>query len=252
MGMKNPHDTSGTRRVLLTGAAGRIGVAFRRFAGERYQFRLGDQPPIVPTDAAPHEAMALDVSDLEACRRACAGIDTVVHLAADRHGTADFYGSLLDNNIKGAFNIFRAAKDAGCRRVVFASSVQAVSGYPADVTVRPEDPVWPRNMYGASKCFAEATARVFAHTEGLSCIGVRIGLWDSGFGREEMDANRRRMYISQRDLNQLLVRCIETPEIAFAIVHGISDNRAKRLDLAATRELLGYTPQDDAFQVFGD
>ncbi len=177
-------------------------------------------------------------------------MDTVIHLAADRHGSADFYGSLLDNNIKGAYNIFQAAKDRGCRRVVFASSVQAVSGYPADAPIGPDAPVWPRNMYGASKCFGEATARSFAHTEGLSCICVRIGLWDSGFRREEMDDARLRMYISQRDLNQLLVRCVEVPDILYAIVHGVSDNRHKRLDIASTRELLGYAPQDDAFRVF--
>ena len=34
------------------------------------------------------------------------------------------------------------------------------------------------------------------------------------------------------------------------MVHGVSNNRFKRLDIAATRELLGYAPQDDAFEVF--
>lgn len=58
----------------------------------------------------------MDIADLEACRRTCNGIDTVVHLAADPGPIADFYGSLLDATIKGAFNILRAAADAGCRR----------------------------------------------------------------------------------------------------------------------------------------
>lgn len=57
-------------------------------------------------------------------------------------------------------------------------------------------------------------------------------------------------YVSARDLHQLLVRCIETPAIGFAIVHGLSQNRFKRLDLTSTRELLGYAPEDDAFTVF--
>lgn len=249
--MTGAGDTSETKHVLLTGAAGRIGGAFRRFAGDRYRFRLGDHVPVPPTAPETHEAIALDVSDLTACQEACAGMDTVVHLAADRFGNADFHASLLDNNIKGAYNIFRAAKDQGCRRVVYASSVQAVSGYPADVSVQPDAPVWPRNMYGVSKCFGEATARSFATTEGLSCICVRIGLWDSGFRREEMNADRLRMYISQRDLNQLLVCCVEVPDTQYAIVHGISDNRCKRLDIASTRAVVGYAPQDDAFQLFG-
>jgi nucleoside-diphosphate-sugar epimerase len=236
--------------VLLTGAAGRIGTAFRQFAGGRYAFRLGDRCARDPGDGGDHETVLFDIADLEACQRACAGIDTVVHLAADRFGHADFYGSLLDNNIKGAYNIFRAAKDQGCHRVVFASSVQAVSGYPPDVQVHPDDPVWPRNMYGASKCFGETVARYFAYSEELSSICVRIGLWDAGLMEERMNAHNLTTYISQRDLNHLLVCCIEAPDIQYAIVHGVSDNRYKRLDITSARELLGYAPQDDAFRLF--
>jgi hypothetical protein len=54
-------------------------------------------------------------------------------------------------------------------------------------------------------------------------------------------------YLSRRDMNQLLTRCIETPDIDFAIVHAISNNRIKLLDLTETRALLGYEPQDDGF-----
>jgi len=49
-----------------------------------------------------------------------------------------------------------------------------------------------------------------------------------------------------------LVRCVEAADVQFAIVHGISDNRFKRLDLTSTRNLLGYAPQDDAFDIFAD
>ena len=51
-------------------------------------------------------------------------------------------------------------------------------------------------------------------------------------------------------MSQLLMRCIETPGVSFAIVHGVSDNRFKFLDLTDTRQVLGYCPQDDAFQLF--
>ncbi|HYX49895.1 MAG TPA: hypothetical protein VE843_09145, partial [Ktedonobacteraceae bacterium] len=57
-------------------------------------------------------------------------------------------------------------------------------------------------------------------------------------------------YVSERDLNQLLVRCIEAPDVRFAVYRAISNNRFKRLDLTSTRGLLGYAPQDDAFEIF--
>jgi len=51
--------------------------------------------------------------------------------------------------------------------------------------------------------------------------------------------------VSQRDLNQLIERCIDVESITFAILHGLSDNRFKRLDISDARALVGYQPQDD-------
>lgn len=250
-------DSSTRRTILLTGAAGGIGSAFFRHAAERYSFRLADRVTSALSEAASqgHELYALDIADLEMCQQACQGIDTVMHLAADANPNADFYGSLLHNNIQGTYNIFRAAKDQGCRRVVSASSAQVVLGYPRDVQAHPESPVRPMNMYGVSKCFGEAVAAYFAFAEGLSSIAVRIGAYDvseprTNWLRQHPSIDNLSAYVSERDLNQLLVRCIETPDIPFAIVHGISDNRFKRLDLTSTRDLLGYAPQDDAFDLF--
>ena len=239
------------RRVLLTGAGGRIGTNFRRECGDRYALRLAERDGARLTDTGEGETLVFDIADLDACRAACAGIDTVVHLAADPSPRADFYGSLLDNNIKGVFNIFRAAKDAGCQRVIFASSINAVSGYPEDVQITPTMPTRPPNLYGVSKAFGESIASYFADGEGLSSICIRIGYYDAGNLDAPVTTQRLSTYTSPRDLNALLVRAIETPDIPFAIVHGVSGNRYQRLDLTATKELLDYAPQDDAFRLFG-
>ena len=239
------------RHVLVTGGAGRIGSNFRAHAGDRYRFRLADRETagLSGAEAEGHEVLALDIADPDACQDACNGIDTVVHLAADPSPEAEFYGSLLDNNIKGTYNVFRAAKDQGCRRIVFASSVHAVIGYPPDVQAHSESPVRPVNMYGVSKCFGEAVAACFA-AGGLSSIAIRIGAYDADWLRRDPTAEAMSMFVSHRDLNQLLVRCVEAEDVRFAIVHGVSDNRFKRLDLSATRDLLGYEPEDDAFRIF--
>jgi len=240
-------------KILVTGAAGRIGSAFRHHVADRYALRLADRAH-VPLDAvgrSSDETMVLDVADLDGCQAACTGIDTVLHLAADAAPAADFYGSLLENNIKGTYNIFRAAKDQGCRRVVFASSVQVVLSYPPDVQVPAETPARPGNMYGVSKCFGEAVASYFADAEGLSSVAVRIGYFAEPDMLQGAELGELRAFVSPRDLCDLLVHCIEVPDVRFAIVHGISDNRFQRLDITATRELLGYQPQDDAFALAG-
>ena len=238
------------RTVLLTGAAGRIGAPFARFAASRYDLRLADRrvPPESAGTTSDAAWIALDVADLDACRQACVGIDTIVHLAADPSPEADFYGSLLDNNVKGAFNVFEAAAEAGCRRVVYASSAQAVAGYPVETQVHPDMPVRPRNLYGASKCFGEALAACFAAQRGLSCIAVRIGHYHETPPDASWTARDVSAYLSVRDCHQLLLRCIEAPDtIPFAVVHGVSNNRFPLLNLSSTRALLGYAPEDDGF-----
>jgi nucleoside-diphosphate-sugar epimerase len=235
--------------VLLTGAAGRIGSAFRVYAADRYAFRFGIHPSERIDDAGGHDVMPFDIVDLEACQRACAGIDTVVHMAADPSRKSDFYASLLDANIRGVYNIFRAAKDRGCQRVICASSIQAVEGYPADEVIYPHSAARPVNMYGVTKCFAEAVAHCFAYSEGLSSIAVRIGTFESERLCAHFSRRNLRTFVSRDDLCQLLVRCIETPGVLFAIAHGASNNRVKRLDLAETTALFGYQPQDDAFRI---
>lgn len=246
------------RRVLLTGAAGGIGRAFFHSACDRYWFRLTDRAAIAAEagDTEDHEALQLNLVELDACERACEQIDTVVHLAADANPAAPFYESLLDNNIKATYNLFRAAKGQGCRRVIFASSAWVVGGYAPDVQLAADAPLRPVNLYGVSKCFGEAVAAYFAQAEGLSSIVVRIGAYDDGSAdnwlRRAPNVRELATYVSAADLHQLLVRCIETPDINFAIVHGLSENRFKRLDLTSTRALVGYAPQDDAFTIFGD
>ncbi len=245
------------KRILLTGAAGGIGSAFFRSAAGSYAFRLADRDltSLVVREKQGHDVCLLDVASLDACQQACQGIHTVIHLAADANPNADFYSSLLHNNIQGTYNIFRAAKDQGCQRVIFASSAQVVAGYPRDVQVHAESVLKPMNMYGVSKCFGEAVASYFAHAEGLSSIVIRIGAYDvegddRNWLRQKPNALNLSVYVSEQDLNQLLLRCIEAPDVPFAIVHGISNNRFKYLDITSTRDLLGYAPQDDAFEIF--
>ncbi len=237
-----------SRRVLITGASGRIGTAFRRAYGDRYAFRLVDRVAVPDPDG--HEAYVDDLVDLDAARRACEGIDAVIHLAADPSPRATFYDTLLPLNVQMTYNMFHAAKEQGCRRLVFASSIHAVNAYPLDVQIHPDDPIRPGDLYGCTKVWGEALCAYYADREGLSCIAVRIGAFgtldrvaDSG------DSRHLSLFVSDRDLSQLLHRCIEAPDdLRFLLVQGVSDNQLKRMDISNAREVLGYAPEDNAFQ----
>jgi len=235
------------RRVLLTGAAGNIGAYFAEHSHQNYELRMMVHQ--LDQDAEPlralGEVVAGELSDLDKLKEFCRGVDTVVHLAGDPDPGAA-WKSLLDSNIIGTYNVFVAAKAAGCRRVIYASSIHAVSGYPADVQVKTSEPVNPGDLYGVSKCFGEALGRYMAEQEGLSVIALRIGAFQPiEAARAEGSIAMLDAWVSQRDLNQLIERCIEVESIKFAILHGLSDNRFKRLDISDARALVGYQPQDD-------
>lgn len=100
-----------------------------------------------------------DVRDLEVMRWVCEGVDTVLHLAANPSPAAT-WEELLPTNISGTYHTFVAAKAAGCRRVVYASSIHAVAGHPRCRQVRTGDPVNPGNLYGVSKCFGRCSVAV--------------------------------------------------------------------------------------------
>lgn len=237
---------AGKRKVLVTGAAGNIGLDFAQRNADRYDLRLmvhgADHPREL--DGAGQVGQG-DLTDLDSLQQLCADIDTVLHLAADASPEAE-WDSLLRNNITGTYNLFMAAQAACCRRVVFASSIHAISGYPVMRQVHADDPVNPGDLYGVSKCFGEAMGRFMAAQRGLSVIVVRIGAFQPlSTAQDPANLGLIDGYISHHDMNDLLVRCIDDERLRFAIVHGLSNNAFNRMDITETIDLLGYAPTDD-------
>jgi nucleoside-diphosphate-sugar epimerase len=234
------------RKVAITGAAGYIGTFLRKAFKSRYELVLTDAKEI--RDAEEATVVLGDISDTELMKMVFSGVDTVVHLGADANSEAEFESSLLHRNIIGTHNVLQAAAEAKVRRVIFASSIHCVGGYPPDVQVKWDMPVRPCCEYGASKCYGEALGHYFSDRKGLSVIAVRIGgVHGHPEGKAPHDPERVDIGISEDDLTQLITKAIEAPDdLRFAIVHGLSDNRFKRLDISHTREVLGYEPEDEA------
>ncbi len=246
----NYQPAGGKLRVLVTGGAGNIGSYFAEHAGDRYDLTLlcheRDDTSKVGTLG---KVIVSDVTRLEDCIKACQDIDVVLHLAADPSPSAT-WDSLLPVNIVGTYNMFAAAKSTGVRRVVYASSIHAVGGYVSDRQVAPNDPVNPGDLYGVTKCFGEAMGRYMAEQEGVQCIAIRIGAFQPTHKFDDAHEVEQAVhlidsFVSKRDLNQLLQKAVEAEHLKFAVVHGLSDNRFKKMSIDTARELLGYEPQDD-------
>ena len=243
------------RHVLITGMSGLIGGLVGRSLSSRCTVRALNRSPVDGVDT-----VRADLNDFEAIRPAFDGIDTVVHLAA--YLGEDPAGH-LSTNVTGTYHVFEAARAAGVRRVVYASSGATVTGYetdepyramiearwddvPADrPTITHDDPIRPNGLYAATKVFGEALARHYADSHGLSMICLRIGR--VRHGDKPQDPREAAVYLSHRDAVQAVERCIDAPgDLRFAILFAVSANRGRYRDLEQARRLTGFVPQDGA------
>jgi uronate dehydrogenase len=229
-------------KLLITGAAGKIGRVLRR--GLRGQYELIRLTDIVAQEPAGpgEECVTADLGDMAAMERICAGIDCVVHLAGvSEEPPQNAWEQVLPANIVGVHNLFEAARRAGVRRVVFASSNHVVGFYERNRTVGIDVPLRPDGVYGLSKCFGEALGRLYVDKHGMSVACLRIGSF------RELPEDRRQFstWLSHRDAIQLVRRCIEAPKFDFLVVYGISNNAASFWSNDEVR-WLGYAPQDSA------
>jgi hypothetical protein len=172
---------------------------------------------------------------------ACAGADAVIHLGGI--ATEDAWEQILDVNINGSYTVFEAARRAGVRRVVLASSNHAVGfapreSFPVADDARPE----PDTYYGVSKAAGEALAALYARRYGLETICVRIL---SCFDRPQAP-RMLSTWLSPDDAGRLFEACLTAPAPGFRVIYGVSANtRGGWVSLDGARAL-GYQPQDDA------
>jgi uronate dehydrogenase len=229
-------------RVLITGAAGRIGSVLREgLRGQFDRLRLADLRELGPA-ADGEELVRLDLADLDGVVEAMDGMDGVVHLAAVP--TEDAFEPLLRNNVLATYNVFEAARLQGVRRVVFASTNHVTGFYPRSRRVGPDDPVRPDTLYGVTKVFGEALGRLYADKFDLEVICLRIG----AFSQRPPSARRERsLWLSHRDAVQLTIKALTAEAFEFLIVYGVSANPDSWYhNPAAVR--LGYEPRDVAQQ----
>jgi uronate dehydrogenase len=227
------------QRVLITGAAGKVGRSLRTGLRGHYPIlRLVDVAPQQPAEPG-EEVITLDLNDRLATQAAMKDVDMVIHLAAVAHET-DF-DDILTGNITTTYSVFEAARRAGVRRVVFASSHHVVGFYPRGATLGPDDPVRPDSFYGVSKVFGEALGRLYAEKYGLQVVCLRIG----SVAERPTRPRQLSTWLSPRDCVQLVRCCLDAPAVGFMVVYGVSANSRSwwKDDAAAS---LGYRPQDNA------
>ena len=271
-----------TKKVLLTGAAGYIANQLLPAFRERYEMVLIDVRQENRLGEALEGVHIADLVDPDRSKYAhhFEGVDAVVHLGwVQRPGIAldDFFAE--KQNVEMAYNVLRCAYEAGVPRIVVASSNHAADWYEhALIHQRKMEVLDPYtlplsdNFYGWAKASYEHMGFLFAcgfsgargrHTSGedggrkMGVVMVRIGApreLEIGLYQGDPATYKRDLgaYFSARDVRQLFVKTIETPNIdnehgiPWQVVYGISNNTRAFWSLSNARRVFGYEPEDDS------
>lgn len=233
--------TQKKRKVLVTGATGNIGRLLTERLVDDYEVVMQGRTPRTPRQE--EELRKVDLGDADQVLELMQGIDTVVHLAGSASPDST-WEEVLEGNIIGLHTVLEAARRAGVRRFVFASSNHAMGGYDRDG----QWPVYPHQVprgdsfYGVSKAFGETLCRFYHDEYGMEAVCLRIG-WMSddptGANADLLHA----MWLSEDDAEQVVRRAIEA-ETTWGVYYAISDNPNRRWSLTNAMLELGYRPKD--------
>ncbi len=243
------------QNVLITGATGLIGTAAVASLRTRYNLRALNRRPLPNVDC--HQA---DIADLAAIRPAFAGIDAVVHLAAQIENDI---AAIFRANLQGTGHVFAAAHQAGVRRVLFASSGAVMGGYAAHSPYKEllagqydqvpaewpmltaHSPLRPTGLYAASKVWGEELGREYAAVHGMSVLCLRFGRVNPK--NRPTHAREFCVWCSQRDAVQMIEKCLAAPlDLSFDTFFVNSDNQWGYRDLEHARHRVGFVPADRA------
>ncbi|GII56831.1 NAD-dependent epimerase [Planotetraspora thailandica] len=174
--------TDQPRRVLVTGAAGRLGRAVLGLLAERgvpaTALDLHD-----PGGTTADRVVVGDAGDPDVVRDALDGVDAVAHLAAIPAPTLGTPEEVFCGNTRATFVVLEEAGVLGVRRAVVASSFSVLglpwagrALHPAYVPVDEALPLQVEDPYGLSKQADEATAAMMARRHAMAVVALRFPL----------------------------------------------------------------------------
>ncbi|WP_137700671.1 NAD-dependent epimerase/dehydratase family protein [Marimonas lutisalis] len=230
------------QQVVMTGASGGIGTLLRPMLHElKVTMRLSDvSEPDMPRADGETWVMG-DLTDPAAVARIVEGCDAILHFGGI--STENRAELIHEVNVKGTYNVYEAARKAGVKRILFASSNHAIGFHPRENRIDADAEILPDSIYGVSKAYGEALAKYYWKKFGIESLIVRIG----SLFPEPKDRRMMATWMSDRDMLRLIERMLFSPRLGCPVVYGVSDNRESWWDNGKAA-YLGWQPQDSSEQ----
>ncbi len=220
-------------RILITGAAGKIGTTLVRGLRERHELRAFDCDP---TPGIP-DAVVGDIDDFDQVAAAVEGMDAVIHLVNVPGGEWDH----ALQSMVGTYNVFEAARRHGVRRIAYASraGVLPQSFYPRTIQRTAEMLPKPDSYYTITKVFGESIGYMYSARFDMEVVAVRIGNFNP-----DRDQPEHPHQLSHGDCVHLFEQAVTHPGVEFEVVFGVSDSDWPLYDLEHGKRAIGYHPRD--------
>lgn len=227
------------KRLLITGAAGNLGrLARERLGGLAEVVRLSDLGGMAPAGPG-EEVMECDLGDFARVREVVEGCDAILHLGGV--SVERTFAEISNGNLTGLYHLYEAARKAGVKRILFASSNHAIGFHPRERKLDADSPFAPDSLYGVSKVFGEAVAMLYWDKFGIETARVRIG---SCFP-EPRDHRMLATWLSPDDFVGLCEAVFRAPRLGCPVIYGASANAEQWWDNAGAG-YVGWVPKDSA------
>jgi nucleoside-diphosphate-sugar epimerase len=226
------------RKVLFTGAAGFLGQSLYKAFEDDYSIRLMD----IVDFSSKHEVVVGNVSELEICRAAMNGVDILViaHMFPRPYIAPE---GPYDANVKGTANLLYAAYEAGVKRVILISSVDACRGWDKSVERNPALRPVGNELYSATKACQEIVAESFHNETGIEIGVLRVGYivdlnnMVDKYGKKLQKAAAG--MVDRADIGIVAKRVIEKVELDYEVhyVYSIVDQECEESMISTIEEL---------------
>ncbi len=246
------------QNVMITGAAGLLGTLLSRELSDRYAVSGIDR-----TRRSRNDVRRMNMAKPRSLDSVFRGMDAVIDLAGLPDAETP-WRDVWKNNVPATMNALEAARRAGVRRFVFASSNHVTGMYEQDPPysaivageygdldpratplITPSSPVRPDGPYALGKALGEAAARYYSDAFGLSVICLRIGTVNAE--NRPLEPRHFATLLTHDDLRRLVDAALKaSDDLGFGVYYGVSRNRWRFWDIARAGEEIGYDPRDDA------
>ncbi|MBS7563730.1 NAD(P)-dependent oxidoreductase [Mucilaginibacter sp. Bleaf8] len=224
-------------KVLVTGSAGKLGKAVVAKLRSTNNVVVGvDLLPGATTD------LILDIKDKDEVKKACMGIDAIIHTAAihGKHSDLNYpREAFIDTNIYGTLNLLNASVQQGVKKFLYISTTSIYG----TAMVDPDQAVWvnedlaaqPRDIYDITKQAAEQLCKDFFYKEGLQTSVYRVGRFLPEAAN--LQANHR-LYrgLDERDGAEALYLALQHHFQDFEIMNIASSSTFSKSDLKTLKD----------------